>query len=415
MRICADNDCPCDDGGMSIQRSRPATAFLALLAALVVGCGNNTHGSLDGDASEPDDLIDVLADIADSAPELADSDAAPETTPDIAPDIPPAEVVSQPVADTWQAVDLPNCEGIGPGSEACHYRLLWRPAACAGGACSRLLVYWAGGEQSCAAGAYDPLLEKWADSGVLVACAQPFTTSDEAGRYPYADELERMDLLTRKIRAHANTAWDGRYLIIGGVSHGATAPLAAIAKSRAFATRPGVWTGRDGTAVILFDGISDPARLEASIGLSSSAGCAPWHARFVGRYGAKAPLVHDCGNDACYCAGGGSGWDIDTTVIGQTAGPNWPASPYTCADIAAPDQKVQYRVVSCGGGAAEPCSALGDIIPDDQQTRLVDALATCPEVAITYYDHPGCAHSLCGSWDFCGGEKARDWLTSLGW
>jgi len=377
-----------------------------------------------GAGPAPNDATDA-SDVSDASPELDGENTdilAPDETTDSEAEL-EVDIIT-PVAlvpNAWQAVTVPACDGLAPGSEDCHYRLLWRPDAC-GGTCSKLLVYWAGGEQSCADGKYDPLLEKWADSGVLVACAQPFTTSEEAGRYPYADERGRMELLTGRIRAQASTlsadgvaGWDGRYLVIGGVSHGATAPVAAIARSRAFVNRPDIWTGKDGTAVILFDGISDPARLEASIGLADDPACAPWHARFVGRYGAKAPLAHSCDNDACYCAGGGQGWERDTTVVGQTAGPNWPGSPYSCADLGTPAQRVQYRVVSCGGGQAAPCGALGDIIPDDQQTRLVDALATCPEVAVTYHDHPGCGHSLCGSWDFCGGEKARSWLTSLGW
>ncbi len=386
-------------------------AFVALLA-----CG--------GDDGGVEVTLEVIAETSfattspDVAPDVAtevEQDVATEAEPDSAAEVDVAEVTPVvPVADAWQGVTVAGCGGLGPGTEDCAYRYLWRPAACGGG-CSRLVIYWAGGEQSCAEGRYDPLLEKWANAGFAVACAQPFMTSQESGRYPYADELERMDLLTRRVRADLGSAWDGRFLAIAGVSHGATAPVAAIAKSRAFVNRPDVWTGRDGTAVVLFDGISDPARLEATIGLSDDPACPSWHARFVGRYGAGSPLVHGCANDACYCAGGGSGWDRDTTVVGQTAGPNWPASPYVCDDLGTPEQRVAYRIVSCGGGQNGLCAADGDIIPDDQQTRLSDALQTCGDIAVTYADHPGCAHSLCGTWDFCGGERAVEWLLGLGW
>lgn len=404
---------------MSSRRCLPWS--LGVVVGAMIGCG--------GDAG-PGEVKDSLArpDVPDTTFPVLDTDAPPTDT-QVAPDegspidTPPTSETHAETdgatpslpPDAWQAVALPACDGLAPGSEDCHYRLLWRPAACGGSACSRLMVYWSGGDQSCKDGVFDPLLEKWADSGVVVACAQPFTTSDEAGRYPYVDELERMDRLTRTIRAHTGPAWDGRYLVIAGVSHGATAPVAAIAKARAFETRAATWTGRDGTAVILFDGLSDPARLEAWAGLQGDPACDLWHARWVGRYGGGQQLAHRCDSGACFCAGGGARWHEDTTVVGQTASRDFPASPYVCEDFGSRAQRVEWRIVSCGGGQAEPCGARGDIIPDDQQTRLSDALATCPDIAVTYADHPGCAHALCGSWDFCGGERARQWLTSLGW
>ena len=370
------------------------------------------------DVSDVDAAAEVEVAVDGEAPLDSASDLAPDSAPDVAPDVvdtTPDTTAATLTPDVWHARSLSACEGLGPGGEDCHSRLLWRPAACGGAACATLIIYWAGGEGGCVDGSYDGLLEKWADSGLVVACAQPFTTSDESGRYPYADELERIDLLTRRVRQDAAIAWDGSHLVIAGVSHGATAPVAAIAESRAFATRPDVFTGRDGTALILFDGISDPARLEAWAGLQDDPACGLWHARFVGRYGGGGPLTHACDNGACFCAGGGTGWERDSTVIGQPATGDWPASPYMCADFASPAQTIHWRIVSCGGGQAEPCSLLGDIVPDDQQQRLADALTTCPELAVTYADHPGCAHTVCGGWDFCGGERARAWLTSLGW
>ena len=396
----------------------------ALLTAIPMVLVTSACGGDDApaasDATAPTEFPDTTfpvdtagPDGSDDAPRPLDSDTATAEIPDV--DDATDDTAATLPPDAWQAVGIAACDGLAPGAEDCHYRLLWRPAACGGGACSRLMVYWSGGDQSCKDGVFDPLLEKWADTGVVVACAQPFTTSDEAGRYPYVDELERMDLLTRKIRAHAGAAWDGRFFVVAGVSHGATAPVAAIAKARAFETRRDTWTGAEGTAVILFDGISDPARLEAWAGLQGDPACDLWHARFVGRYGGGAQLEHRCDSGACFCAGGGARWGEDTTVVGQTASRDFPASPYTCADFGSPSQVVQWRVVSCGGGQAEPCSARGDIIPDDQQTRFSDGLTTCPNVAVTWVDHPGCAHTLCGSWDFCGGERAREWLTTLGW
>src|SRR5688500_14559126 len=115
-----------------------------------------------------------------------------------------------PPADQIVPIDIAGCDGSGPGSEDWHALLLWRPAACGGGACARLVVYWSGGEQSCATGTYDPLLGRYADAGFVAVCAQPFTTSQEAGRYPYADELERMSHLTARARALAGRSEERR-------------------------------------------------------------------------------------------------------------------------------------------------------------------------------------------------------------
>lgn len=400
-----------DTRRFACERCTPQNAWVrarALAACLAwTACGDRVadgHVAVDSDGVVAVDSGDVAAvdsdEVAaiDSDGVMIDSGAVADTRGDTADAL---------VADEVVGTTIERCDGTGPGNEDCHFRALWRPDACAGGPCDVLVVYWSGGEQSCADGTYDALLERWATSGVVIACAQPFTTSDEAGRYPYADEGARMDRIMGAVRDAVGAAWSGRTLVIAGVSHGATAPVAAIAEGRRFATRPELWTGRERTAVILFDGITDPARLEASVGLSDSALCKPWHARFVGRYGEAAPLLHACDNGACYCAGGGVGWARDTTVVGQVAGPSWPASPYACGDLAGPS--IAWRVVSCGGGQADPCGPLGDIIPDDQQTRFVDALATCG-ADVTYDDHPGCAHVMCGGWDFCGGEEARTWI-----
>jgi len=317
-----------------------------------------------------------------------------------------------PPADEFVPVDLAGCDGIGPGSEDCHLRLLWRPAACGGGACERLVVYWSGGEQTCATGNYDPLLEHYADAGFVAVCGQVFTTSAEAGRYPYADELERTAHLIARARAEAGAAWDGSHLLIAGVSHGATAPAAAIAAGRVFRDDAAVWTGSQRTAVVLFDGISNPATLEEWTAVQD--GCASWHRRFVGRYGDGDPLAHSCSNGACYCSDPphADDWARDVTVIGADT----PPSPYGCDDFsAATGEPILYRYVSCGGGAAPPCGSLGTIIPDEQQSAPYEAIRGCDGITASYQDLPACPHTACGGWDVCGGADAIAWLEDNGW
>ena len=314
-----------------------------------------------------------------------------------------------------RAIDLAGCEGQGPGTEDCHARLVVDPArCCAAHPCDRLVVYWSGGEQSCATGTYDPLLERYADAGFVAVCAQPFTTADEAGRYPYAAELERMDRLTARARVEAGVAWTGKKLLHAGVSHGGTAPLVVIAKGRLLETRPTTWRGSERTALVAFDGISNPRTLEEWTGAQASgSGCAAFHSRFVGRYGDGSPLTHSCSNGACFCSAPphASAWAQDVVDLAATS----PASPYACADFTADAGSTLLRFVSCEGQGAPACGATGgDIIPTEQQRGAYDGLKSCPGVVASYAVHPLCAHVACGAWDACGGAEAVAWLASQG-
>lgn len=312
----------------------------------------------------------------------------------------------------FRAVSLPACNGKGPGTEDCHARLFIDSAACSPAApCERMVVYWSGGEQSCSQGVYDGLVKTYAAAGYVAACAQPYSTSEEAGAYPYNAELERMHELMAHLRGlpEVKAVWTGDKLLISGVSHGATAPLAAVAAAQALKSRAAVWTGKLATALVLYDGISNPATLEEWTGQQQ--GCSTFHARFVGRYGDGKPLLHSCQNNACYCSSPAhqGDWAADTTVIGAT----YPPGPYSCADFTTQTGSVLYRFVSCSGGLGSACGNQGDIIPDAQQKLAHDGLQTCPGVVASYKQYPNCAHTQCGG-GLCGLNDSLAWLTSNG-
>ena len=93
-----------------------------------------------------------------------------------------------------KSISIMACGGLAPGTEDCHIRLMWNSAECyPGKPCERLVVYWAGGNQTCEdvdsnnVGAFDPLLGHYVDRGFVAACAQPFTTEQEGGRHPYQE------------------------------------------------------------------------------------------------------------------------------------------------------------------------------------------------------------------------------------
>ncbi len=317
------------------------------------------------------------------------------------------------IGDGFTETRISQCEGLGPGKDDCYYRIIWDVSHCEKG-CDRLLVYWAGGDQTCHEGGYDPLLEKYAAKSFIAACAQPFMTGDEAGNYPFYKEFDRMDRVMESIRKDVYQIWTGKNLLISGISHGAGASLITIAANRSLADHSDNWTGLDHTAVILYDGMSNLAKLEEWFGEKD--GCGYMHQRTVGRYGDGSPFTHSCENDSCYCSdpSNNADWIRDTAVVG--AGD--PAGPYQCEDFSSGEKDVLYRFVSCGANvAAAPCSFTGngDMIPNHQQFEPYDGLKECPAITASYEEYSNCGHSLCGGWDLCGGKDSVNWLEQKGW
>jgi hypothetical protein len=318
-----------------------------------------------------------------------------------------------------QAVVIPGCDGLAPGTEDCHFRLIRKKdTCCSAKPCDRLVLYFAGGNQTCDDGDLDPLVQGYADHGFVAACAQPYTTEDEGGKYPYYQEVERMTHVVESVRSAAAGTWTGEKLAFGGTSHGGTAPLVVIASGKLFETQAAVWTGSTHTAVLLYDGISNPKTLEEwTAAHGAGSGCDLFHQRFVGRYGDGAPLAHGCSNGACYCASPAHAddWAKDTVLLGSTE----PPTPYTCADFVPTGKNVSYRFASCSGSPGSvACGLLGDIIPDDQQTLAHDALATCPGAVTSYAQYSECSHVLCGGFNSsvnCGGDDGIAWLEANGW
>lgn len=324
-----------------------------------------------------------------------------------------------------EPVSISGCDGLPPGSEDCHLRMMWNAAECCPGQpCDRLVVYWAGGNQLCDdvdsdnVGAYDLLLGQFVERGFVAACAQPYTTDDEGGAYPYHVEWDRMHHLMQRLRIEASDIWDGSHLLISGASHGGTAPMVMIATHRALRDYASVWTGSTHTAVIMFDGISNPRSLDEWAGRQAvGSNCGFFHRRWVGRYGDGAPLVHSCSNDACYCSNPNHAgdWVLDS-IIPEPLDSN---SLYTCDDFIQESEPTLYRFVSCSGTSGSPaCGTLGgDIVPDEQQSELFNALKTCDGVIASYVRYD-CPHLVCGGFETgtnCGGADALDWLTENGW
>jgi hypothetical protein len=286
------------------------------------------------------------------------------------------------------------------------------------------VVYWAGGNQTCddvdssGKGDFDSLLSHYVERGFIAACAQPYTTEEAAGDYPYHMEWDRMHYLMQRLRHDTSEIWDGSHLLISGASHGATAPMVVIARHRALKDYATVWTGSSHTAVVMFDGISNPRSLEEWAGSQATgSGCGLFHRRWVGRYGDGSPLAHSCSNGACYCSSPAHqpDWAFDTVTPGAID----PTSPYTCSNFTQDSRQTLYRFVSCSGNVgATACGSLsGDIVPNEQQLELYNVLNECDGITASYtrYD---CPHILCSGFDTgsnCRGDDAINWLLANGW
>ena len=376
---------------MTTRRTRVGAAALAVGLLTACGGGDRTDSGLDASADAADGSV------------RCDPGAAREVRP----------------------IAIAGCDGLGPGTEDCHARILWDASRCCPGSpCDRLVVFWAGGNQTCddltatGEGQFDAILGGFVERGFVAACAQPYTTDGEGGAYPYHLEWDRMNHALSRLRSEVAEVWDGTHLLISGSSHGGTAPLVMIASRRALRDHAETWTGTTHTAVVMFDGISNPRTLEEWAGSQPVASrCRPMHQRWVGRYGDGTPLLHSCGNGACYCSGPAhaSDWAMDTVLLGAVD----PTSPYACEDFAMPSGTVLYRLVTCSGTPrANACDALGgDIIPDEQQSLMYDALSTCPGIDASYASY-ACPHIRCGGFGAstnCGGAEAVDWLEANGW
>ncbi|MFP6687119.1 MAG: hypothetical protein VB934_20520, partial [Polyangiaceae bacterium] len=248
-------------------------------------------------------------------------------------------------------------------------------------------------------------------AGFVAVCAQPFESFEAAGLYPYADEHERKHLIMQRIRSDVASLWDGTHLLISGLSHGATAPVLAIGRRQAFVKDAAVWMGSTHTAVVMFDGVSNPAALEKWAANGVGAVCEGHHKRFVGRYGDGSPAAHNCSNNACYCSSPPSeaSWDDDT--FGTIAGGS--ANSYGCADFAPTTGNVLWRFVACDGGPSGSCGT--DTVPKEQQQAAFKALDGCANTTASFESFPNCNHGQCGKWSTCGGASALAWLEQNGW
>jgi hypothetical protein len=121
--------------------------------------------------------------------------------------------------------------------EPCFWLGRFDPAHCSGPApCDKLVILFSGGDMGCdntLSDAYNRIIDAYIGDAVIFVCGGLFLTNGAAGALPYNEEADRVNLLMQSITAdpQIQQVWTGRDLLISGASHGATAPVIAMART----------------------------------------------------------------------------------------------------------------------------------------------------------------------------------------
>ena len=178
----------------------------------------------------------------------------PSPTPVISPTPSPLSSFGQNTVSECTSPQSNN----GTGTEPCLWTYQLDPQKCANRGCSKLVIYFAGGQMTCPVQGSTSYLAMFANDGYVAVCAMLFTTTDSAGSagYPYSQESARVNLLVQNITSNPiiKAAWDGTKLLFSGVSHGSTATVIAMANTGYDATPS--WQGSKFTGACFYDGFT---------------------------------------------------------------------------------------------------------------------------------------------------------------
>ena len=237
---------------------RPATLrtspILLLLTATLAfpSCGTDT------DRADTDASSDTAN--AGSGSGAADADTGADDTSVAAP---PA--VGQTIVE--------GCRGETGLDE--HCLLVQNASACSAARCDKLVVVFSGGEMGCESGpGYGDVLAGYAAAGYAAVCINYFESSVGSAVAPYVDEATRIDIAVREATTGgwAQAYWNGAELLFEGISHGATAPLILMARTR-LDEQPH-WQGSLLTAGCFFDGSYDQAATASLLATGALGGAA---------------------------------------------------------------------------------------------------------------------------------------------
>lgn len=281
-----------------------------------------------------------------------------------------------------------ECLGETGVDETCT--LVADASACTAEKCSKLVVVFSGGDMGCVSGkGYKDVLAGYASRGYAAVCINYFETSEGSGAKPYVDEASRIDLSLREATtgAWAQAYWTGEDLLLEGISHGATAPV--IAMARTTLDDAPHWRGSHFTAGCFFDGVYDTLATESLLA-TGALGMKPCtlpvsYQRLLERY---------CGPGAtastCDLASSAKAKEDSITEVSPDA--------FALHD---------FKMVECGS-ALPACT--GDIIPGAPVESLCANLDASPTHTCAFGSLPTDSHLTCHANEY---DSCRVWFESL--
>jgi hypothetical protein len=290
---------------------------------------------------------------------------------------------ARPPATGQVVVDA--CLGQSGVDERCT--LVTNASACTGARCSKLVVVFSGGEMGCVTGpGYTSVLEGYAARGYAAVCINYFDTSTGSGASPYVDEAARIDLAVREATtgAWARAYWTGEHLLLEGISHGATAPVILMARTR-LDEQPH-WQGSRFTAGCFFDGAYDQAAT-ADLLATGAIGGGP----------CTVPVSHQRWLER-YCGPGATGATCDLSREPK-------AREDTITGVLPATFAIrEFKLFECGS-ALRACS--GDIVAGAPIQTLCQRIDASPMHACEFVSLPSDGHLTCHANQY---DSCRTWF-----
>lgn len=286
-----------------------------------------------------------------------------------------------------QTITVNACTGLSGVNESCTVVL--NGTGCSRNMCSHLVVIFSGGDMGCVTGAgLKSVTQNYTKYGWASACINYFETSTGSGMVPYWKEKDRLDTVLAVVTngSWASRYWTKEYLLLQGISHGASSPL--IVMARFDVDSQYYWKGKIGTAGCFFDGSvnqSASADLLATGGINGKPCIFPVpYTRWLQRYcGSRIPS--NCqlmSND-----------DALLDLI-----ENVPASNFSIK---------LWRLYECGS-RLPPCT--GDIIPMKPFEILCSNINSSSNYSCDFHSLPYDSHLTCHA---NYGYECREWFESF--
>ena len=291
-----------------------------------------------------------------------------------------------PPAASGQIV-VNSCSGLSGVNEKCT--LVTNASACTGAKCSHLVVIFSGGEMGCISGTgYTTALEAYASNGYAAVCINYFDTSTGSGNAPYIDEASRIDLAVKEATTGtwAKSYWTGEYLLLQGISHGATAPV--ILMARTSLANAGHWKGSKFTGGCFFDGSYDQVAT-ANLLATGALGGGP----------CVTPVSYTRGLER-YCGTGATGATCNLST-------NTKAQQDTISTVSVNFAVKDFKMFECGS-SRPVCS--GDIIPGAPVQNLCNNINTTSGYTCSFTALPNDGHLTCHGNEF---DQCRTWFESI--